>query len=77
MLYQHVESFINHLRVEKSASSLTLVSYKTDLHQFFSFLSAAYDVKYENISAELLNHRTVREYLTEMQNSGIDRKSVV
>ncbi len=76
MLIQHIEDFLTHLRVEKSASSLTLVSYRTDLGQFFTFLSEEYEVPPEQVSAELLNHKTVREYLTRMQDSGLSRSTV-
>lgn len=76
MLYQHIDGFLNHLRVEKSASKLTLVSYKTDLIQFFDFLSEEYAVPPEQISAQLLNHKTVREYLAHMQDNGLSRSTM-
>ncbi len=76
MLFQHVEDFLTHLRVEKSASNLTLISYKTDLSQFFNFLSREYEVPTEKISADLLNHRTVREYLANMQDNGFSRSTM-
>jgi len=76
MLFQHIEDFLTHLRVEKSASSLTLVSYRTDLGQFFRFLSREYEVPLEQVSADLLNHKTVREYLASMQESGLSRSTM-
>lgn len=76
MLFQHIEDFLTHLRVEKSASNLTLISYKTDLSQFFNFLSREYKVPTDQISADLLNHRTVREYLASMQDDGYSRSTM-
>ncbi len=76
MLFQYIDRFLNHLRVEKSASQMTLVSYRTDLFQFFTFLSDRYDVPRENISHELLNHRSVREYLGYMQDNGLSRSTM-
>ena len=73
MLIQHVEGFLTHLRVEKSASVLTITSYKTDLIQFFSFISRQYKVPAEEVSQELLNHKTVREYLAFLQENGLSR----
>ena len=60
MLFQHVEGFLDYLRVEKNASALTLVSYRTDLAQLFSFLADSYSVPRDDISTELLNHKSVR-----------------
>ncbi len=76
MLFQYIEDFLTHLRVEKSASNLTLISYKTDLSQFFNFLSNEYAIPAEEISADLLNHRTVREYLANMQDNGFSRSTM-
>lgn len=76
MLFQYIEDFLTHLRVEKSASNLTLISYKTDLSQFFNFLSREYAIPAEKISADLLNHRTVREYLANMQDNNFSRSTM-
>lgn len=76
MLFQHVEGFLDHLRVEKSASALTLISYRTDLVQFFTFLSRHFSVPRDDISIELLNHKSVRDYLAEMQEDGMSRATM-
>lgn len=75
MLIQHVEGFLTHLRVEKSASGLTITGYKTDLNQFFSFISVQYKIPVEEVSRELLNHRNVREYLAFLQVNGLSRST--
>lgn len=76
MLLQYVEGFLEYLRVEKSASALTLVSYRTDLAQLFSFLAGRYSISRDEISPELINHKSVREYLTQMQEQGMSRSTM-
>ncbi len=76
MLVKHVEGFLDYLRVEKNASTLTLVSYRTDLTQLFSFLANRYSVSRDDISTELLNHKSVREYLMQMQEQGMSRSTM-
>ena len=70
MLFQHVEGFLDYLRVEKSASALTLVSYRTDLGQLFSFLAGRYSVSCDEITTDLINHKSVPN-IAQMQERGI------
>jgi integrase/recombinase XerC len=76
MLYKYIEEFLTHLRVEKTASNLTLLSYRTDLGQFFDFLSREYQEPPEALATELLNHKTVRNYLADMQGRGLSRSTM-
>ena len=76
MLFHSIEDFLNHLRIEKSASTLTLISYRTDLNQFFKFISQSYQIPLEEIKSPLLNHKTVREYLASMQENGFSRSTM-
>lgn len=76
MLFIHIEDFLNHLRIEKNASNLTIISYRTDLHQFFDFLAQIYQMPAEKISTEILNHKAVREYLASMQDEGLSRATM-
>jgi integrase/recombinase XerC len=76
MLVKYEEDFLAHLRVERSASNLTLLSYRTDLSQFFDFLSREYQKPSEELSTEMINHKTVRKYLAEMQSSGLSRATM-
>ncbi|MBP1760919.1 MAG: Site-specific tyrosine recombinase XerC [Firmicutes bacterium] len=76
MLVKYEEDFLAHLRVERSASNLTLLSYRTDLGQFFDFLSREYQKPSEELSTEMINHKTVRKYLAEMQSSGLSRATM-
>ncbi|NLV20777.1 MAG: tyrosine recombinase XerC [Syntrophomonadaceae bacterium] len=76
MLIKYGEDFLAHLRVEKSASNLTLLSYRTDLGQFFDFLSREYQKPLEELATEMINHKTVRKYLAEMQAAGLSRSTM-
>jgi integrase/recombinase XerC len=76
MLVKQVEGFLTHLRVEKSASNLTLVSYRTDLKQFFDFMAGYQQVKADEIAVDTLNHRMVREYISHMQNREFSRATM-
>lgn len=76
MLFLHIEGFLNHLKVEKSASSLTIISYRKDLQQYFDFLSQCNDLPKEEIPDEALNHKSVREYLASMQDDGLSKSTM-
>ena len=76
MLIEYAEEFLAHLRVEKSASNLTLLSYQTDLNQFFDFLSREFKKPLQELTTEMINHKTVRKYLAEMQTAGLNRSTM-
>lgn len=76
MLYLHLQGFLDYLRVEKSAASLTLLSYETDLSQFFAFLAGKNQLPMEDIGVECINHFTAREYLVHMQQKGWSRATM-
>lgn len=70
MLLEDIENFLNHMRVEKNASQLTLSAYKLDLIQFFGFLAEKENQPLEQLTVVLINHRSVREYLASLQEQG-------
>lgn len=76
MLFSHVEGFLNHLRIEKSASPLTIISYRTDLTQFLDFLAGCNELTREKIPDQALNHKSVREYLASLQDDGLSRSTM-
>jgi len=71
--FQYINDFINHMRVEKNASAMTITSYKTDLLQFYDFIAEKNGVSCQEVSREMINHRAVREYLAYLQNMGFSR----
>ncbi len=76
MLFNDIEQFLNYLRIEKSASQLTLNSYKTDLEQFCIFVADKQAVEINQITYEMVNHQTVREYLIHLQDGDYKRASI-
>ena len=76
MVYEHVKDFLTHLRVEKTASQLTLISYQTDLDQFFQFIAKHENLDIRDIPLSSLNHRTVREYISSMQKHEFRRSTI-
>ncbi len=76
MLYTRIENFLEHLRIEKSSSNLTLINYKTDLSQFFAFLAQKLAVEIEEINEGHINHSIVREYMMDLQLKGMSRATI-
>ncbi len=76
MLVKHLEDFLTQLRVEKSASQFTLVSYRTDLNQFFDFMAEYYQVSRDEALISGLEHRAVREYIGSMQTHNFSRATM-
>lgn len=72
MLTQNYQSFLEYLQYEKKYSAHTLVSYKNDLTQFFSFV----DTETEKISVDDINYQLVRAWIAELMSNKISAKSV-
>ncbi|GEO09387.1 tyrosine recombinase XerC [Segetibacter aerophilus] len=70
--YPHVQSFIQYLQFEKRYSQHTIISYQTDLDQFFAFLASQYD----SPSLTAITPGFVRSWLAEMRNENITPKSL-
>jgi integrase/recombinase XerC len=67
-----VSLYINHITTEKRYSAHTIKAYKSDLHQFETFLMIAYD------SSELsgLDSGMIKSWIVEMKNSELDNRSI-
>lgn len=76
MLVNQIEGFLNQLRIEKSASKLTLLSYRTDLNQFFDFMADKHNIEKAHITHDMITHQTVRQYLTMLQDNNFKRTSI-
>lgn len=70
--YPQIKSFIEYLQFEKRYSQHTIVSYQTDLEQFFAFLISQYD----SPPIASVNAGFVRSWLAEMRNEDITPKSL-
>lgn len=70
--YTSLQEFLDYLKFEKRYSQHTVISYQTDLEQFFSFLTSQYDAQpVENISTAM-----VRSWLAEMKSEDISSKTI-
>jgi integrase/recombinase XerC len=70
--YPQIRSFIEYLQFEKRYSQHTIISYQTDLDQFFSFLISQYDSPtIQNITAA-----SMRSWLVEMRGDDITAKTL-
>lgn len=68
----HTQPFIDYLRFEKRYSRHTIVAYETDLDQFFSFISAEFDVTtIDGITAVI-----IRSWLASLKAVKISPKSI-
>lgn len=70
--YPQLQLFINYLKFEKRYSQHTIVSYQTDLEQFFAYLISQYDaVELASISAMY-----IKSWLAELKGDEISAKSI-
>lgn len=67
-----LQSFYNYLQFEKRYSQHTLISYKTDLEQFFTYLTAAYAAP----ELSTLKYALIRSWLAEQKNEGLSARSI-
>lgn len=76
MLGDHIDGFIEHLKSSGKTSELTLISYRTDLKQFLTYLSL--DLQMDGAAIEIgqLNYGNVKRYLLNMQESGFSRATL-
>lgn len=76
MLVDYLEGFLAYLRVEKSASPLTIIGYKHDLGQMLSFWADNNQVEVNEISANSINHQNVRDFIGYMHEQGYSRATM-
>lgn len=70
--YPQIQSFIEYLQFEKRYSQHTIISYQTDLEQFFAFLISQYD----SPPLGAISASFVRSWLAEMRSKNITPKSL-
>ena len=68
----HKNNFLKYIEFEKRYSKHTLISYNTDLTQFFTFLDVEYDIS--DISE--VSHQIIRSWISSMLDGGISSRSV-
>lgn len=72
MFGEHLSAFQDHLTYEKKYSGHTIVSYKTDLDQFFTFLG----YPEEQFPIAEVNYQQIRTWVMTLMDSGLSAKSI-
>ncbi len=67
-----IDNFIKFLKFEKRYSKHTILSYETDLNQFFLFLSIEYNLQ----DPKEISHHLIRSWISSMLEFGITSRSV-
>jgi integrase/recombinase XerC len=67
-----LDSFLKYLQYEKRYSVHTVISYKTDLEQFSSFLNS----NSKNLTPELADFKILRSWLVQLIETGIKPRSI-
>jgi len=71
-LYPQLQTFLDYLKFEKRYSQHTIISYQTDLEQFFAYLTSQFDAPpLQNITAMF-----IRSWLAEMKEEKISSKTI-
>lgn len=72
LTHPHIKAFFDYLRFEKRYSQHTLISYQTDLEQFFTYIQSVFDkTPIENITAVF-----VRSWLAALKEKNISSRSI-
>ncbi len=71
-----IPNFLAYLRVEKSASPLTLTSYRTDLDQFLEFLADHHKIDKSKVPINSITNPATREYITQMYKYDLSRATI-
>ncbi len=70
--YPQIAPFLNHLKFERRYSRHTIISYQTDLEQFFAYLISQFDAP----PVEKITGSFVRSWLAEMKGEDISGKTL-
>lgn len=71
-VHQSFRSFMDYLKYEKRYSVNTIVSYQTDLEDFFHFIVETY----KEDSLKKISHTHIRSWLAELKAEGISSKTI-
>ncbi|MFZ6023562.1 MAG: tyrosine-type recombinase/integrase [Bacteroidota bacterium] len=70
--YPVIQPFLDHLRFEKRYSQHTLISYQTDLEQFFAYLAS----QFNSPDVPAITAMFIRSWLAEMKEEGLESRSL-
>lgn len=67
-----IRAFLNYLRFEKRYSEHTILSYETDLHSFFEYLT----LQYGSMEPEAVTAMLVRSWLAKLMEEGMSARTI-
>lgn len=67
-----IANFITYLSSEKKYAKHTIIAYENDLHQFYDFVGATFEV-YES---KLINYSFIRNWVVQLKEHGLQNKSI-
>ena len=70
--HTQLQSFLNYLSFEKRYSPHTVISYQTDLEQFFAYLTSAYGQTEINV----VTSPHIRSWMAELKDEGMGAKTI-
>jgi integrase/recombinase XerC len=71
-LANHLLDFLNHLKYERGASENTIMSYESDIEQFYEFLRGP---EKKPVDIEKVDNLDIRGYLAQMSRLGLKKSS--
>lgn len=69
---QLISTFLDYLKFEKRYSPNTIISYRSDLTEFFDYL----EIQFGDVQLTGINHNYIRSWLALVRNTGIGAKSI-
>lgn len=71
-----IDKYIKYLKIERNASSHTLISYRTDLEQFLSFCAVRFEVEEDQVDLENIDRLMIRLWLGALNDDGLKRSTI-
>lgn len=75
-LIGEIPAFLSYLRVEKTASPLTIISYQTDLDQYLDFMAGFNHIDRDLLPIASINNLSTRQYVAEMYQRELSRATI-
>ncbi|MBL7829646.1 MAG: site-specific integrase, partial [Saprospiraceae bacterium] len=72
LFFMNIQSYLSYIEYEKRYSPNTVISYKNDLEQFFTYIGQHYQI--ENV--EEINFQQIRSWLVHLVTLSITPKSI-
>lgn len=71
-----IDKYLRYLKIEKNSSKHTIISYRTDLHQFLSFTASTSEVDPEMVDITSINRLQIRLWLGVLSEDGMARNTI-